>query len=210
MVTNGDFSSNAAGFTAYPGYSGQSGNPAITGWVGQLLFGVNGAGTGSTVQNIFGPTSLANLTGAKDFAFLQNSASTVRATLTQTITLTQGQLYTLSFEAAARGDSGGYTYTLPTGSVSIGTAAVTVNSLNDLSKAGFTSYTTTFTATTAISTLTITNTGPSGATGDDDTFDISDLSITPVVPEPATWLTGALLLSGVTWTLRHRVHARLV
>ena len=117
--------------------------------------------------------------------------------------LIPNQLYSLSFEAATRKDDpNGTMYPVPTGSVTITPSAGIAFTLDvtGLSKQSFTLYSGTFTAAAASDTLKITNNNSL----DGSSFDISDLSITPVVPEPATWAGGALLLAAAGVTLRQR------
>jgi len=97
IVLNGDFSSNGASFTNFPGYTGGSNPAAIDDWTktGGGQVGVNGVG----IHNPFGP---ANKSAATYYGFLQNSA----ASLTQTVTgLSPNTTYYVSFVAANRNRS---------------------------------------------------------------------------------------------------------
>lgn len=93
LITNGDFSANAASFVTDPGYTSWGLNPAtITGWNtlgGQ--FGINGSDTASTA---FGPTDQS---AVGNYAFIQGFGG-----LSQDLSLTPGQEYQVNFSAAAR------------------------------------------------------------------------------------------------------------
>jgi hypothetical protein len=97
LVLNGDFTANAAGFTAWPGYVGfNSINPsAITDWGNSVGgCGLNGSATAATV---FGPTTQ---NGYSAFAFIQGYVGA----LTQNLpTLAVNTTYVLSFDVAGRG-----------------------------------------------------------------------------------------------------------
>ena len=99
VVTNGDFSSNAAGFgAAFPGYRQAGGpNPAeIDNWTHSLAgnAGINGVG----LHNPFGPSDKS---AATYYAFVQGAGSP-GSTLSQTISLAPNTTYDISFLAAAR------------------------------------------------------------------------------------------------------------
>ena len=96
LITNGNFSDNAAAYVSFPGYSA-SPNPADpTGWTGTN--GVNGPDTGfypTTSDNLpFSPATSMNA----DFAFLQGPGTSVA----QTVATTSGSNYTLTYYGAAR------------------------------------------------------------------------------------------------------------
>ncbi|MGC8625810.1 MAG: DUF642 domain-containing protein [Phycisphaerae bacterium] len=101
LITNGDFSANAAAYQTSPGYSGKANPSCPTGWTlpatatskFAVAVGVNGSDTG--VGTPFGPTSLA---GIKDFAFMQGGANFI----SQTAATVAGRKYVLTYEAAAR------------------------------------------------------------------------------------------------------------
>ena len=102
LVVNGNFTSNAASFTTFPGYAGSGGNPTnVSGWT-QILgsaggYGVNGSGT---VTSVFGPAS----TGGNTFLFIQ--ASSTKELAQNLPGLMTGTSYILSFGAAARNQTG--------------------------------------------------------------------------------------------------------
>ena len=91
-VTNGDFSSNGAAFSTFPGYLGGANPAAVDGWSsGPGGVGVNGVG----IHAPFGP---ADKSAATYYCFLQGGG----VTLTQNITLLPDTTYDLSFLAASR------------------------------------------------------------------------------------------------------------
>ena len=97
VVTNGDFTANAAAFTVSPGAIGGGGvNPTnITSWLtypGDDGKGINGQATG--VGNIFGPTTAAGYT----FAFIQNGGNGIY----QLLPLATNKTYTLNIDIAGR------------------------------------------------------------------------------------------------------------
>ena len=101
-IANGDFTANAAAFTASPGSINNGGNPAdISAWV---LFGagsgvgLNGSKTGASVGNPFGPAT----PGSRTYAFIQYGGRL----LGQYLTLAPNTSYRLDFDVAARA---GYT-----------------------------------------------------------------------------------------------------
>jgi len=104
-IANGDFTANAAAFTADPGYANGGGNPAaIAGWGvygAGLSVGLNGAKAGAGVGNTFGPTT----PGSRTYAFIQS----VQTLLGQYLTLAPGTQYKLDYDVAARaGNSAQY------------------------------------------------------------------------------------------------------
>ena len=98
LIVNGDFTANAAAFTAWPGYTTpwSPANPSgIIAW-GNFFdtpVGVNGAGT---VTSVFGPSD----TGGRTFGFIQNGLGMLMQGLPAGYT--PGMTYELSFDAAAR------------------------------------------------------------------------------------------------------------
>ncbi len=97
-IANGDFTANAAAFTASPGSSNDSGNPAgISSW---LSFGagsspgLNGSKTGASVGNPFGPTT----PGSRTYAFIRYG----QGGLGQYLSLAPNTQYRLDFDVAAR------------------------------------------------------------------------------------------------------------
>ena len=101
LVLNGDFTANAAGFTAWPGYISYQGNPpTITDWAGIVgggNIGVNGKETGATV---FGPTSQNSYNA---YALIQGYVEGLAQNLP---TLAVNTTYLLSFDVAGRGGNG--------------------------------------------------------------------------------------------------------
>lgn len=101
LITNGDFSANAAVYRTAPGYSGKANPSCPTGWTLPtaatrklaVAVGVNGSDTG--VGTPFGPTSSA---AVKDFAFMQGGANFI----SQTVATVAVRKYVLTYEAAAR------------------------------------------------------------------------------------------------------------
>ena len=99
IVPNGDFETDAATFTAYPGYVGSPGNPSqVTDFAGPSGgYGVNPSGTGSAPFRDNGNDSTNVL-------FIQSGGTT----LTQTIPgFVVGDAYTLTFDYNARNCCGG-------------------------------------------------------------------------------------------------------
>lgn len=99
VVSNGDFTANAAAFTNWPGYTAPAsqGNPAsITSWTiitgGGL--GVNGPATGASVGTPFSPTNA----GLRTYAFIQGGVNG----LSQTLALLPSSAYQLDYDVAAR------------------------------------------------------------------------------------------------------------
>ena len=204
IVTNGTFAANGASYTGYPGYSNNSGNPsAVADWAGnETNFepGVN-----SYSYSTFAPSGY-NSAGTSDpeyFAFLQYVTST--PTLTQTISLTAGLTYELSFVSGTRDGDG-----RADSSLAIMGAGVMISNSSLLTPTyetasaytgtgDFTMTTLTFVAQ-GTGTTTITLVGPTASiTGDTyPTEDFSNVSITQVgtvIPEPGTYaLLGAGLL----------------
>ena len=98
-VKNGDFSANAAAYTAFPGYSASPNPTDPTGWTGTN--GVNGPDTGfykaTTNNRPFAPTH-SSTRGIRDFAFVQGTGNYV----SQDVTVIPGQTYILTYYGAAR------------------------------------------------------------------------------------------------------------
>ena len=103
LISNGNFMANVSAFTNYPGYASDGSNPAsIASW-GSAYSGVglNGAGTGATVGNPFGPSNPGGFT----YAFLQGGTNW----LFQYPPLTTNTTYKMDFDVAARaGDTVNY------------------------------------------------------------------------------------------------------
>ena len=89
-VVNGDFSSNAALFTTFPGYVGGANPAAIDNWIhaGGSNRGINGVG----ISNPFGPTDKS---AATYYGFIQGTGGT----LSQTLTLSANTAYDISFSS---------------------------------------------------------------------------------------------------------------
>ena len=100
LVANGTFTANAAAFTTWPGYVGGANPASVAGWspgVGTTGgYGINGAGTASTA---FGPAN----DGGNTYLFIQNTGNALAQGLVGMAPTTG---YTLSFQAAARSQSG--------------------------------------------------------------------------------------------------------
>ena len=197
IVANSDFSSNAAAFTAYPGYVGgrESGatteplgpNPDIASWTSNnTSSGLNAYGDfadppypNSYYTIPFGPSGYSASDPAV-YAFIQDGGTS----LTQTINLTLGAEYRLSFYSAPRGGNGGdgtigADVSVSNSTLALGIAATTSNSDFTLTTTDF------YLLTTGSATLTLANTSVSG----DNTEDFADVSITQIgsTPEPAAY-----------------------
>ena len=103
LIANGDFSANAAAYTANPGYDGNGNPPAPTGWTvgpGQNTVGVNGSNTEfyKDATNGGAPFAPVSTVGIRDFVFLQNRGIFA----SQTVATVVGQTYTLTYDAAER------------------------------------------------------------------------------------------------------------
>ncbi len=110
LVLNGNFSANAAGFTVFPGYTGQTGNPGnITDWANLTPgagVGVNGSATATTV---FGPT-IQN--GYSSYGFIQNYVGELIQNLP---TMAVNTTYQLQFDVASRNSDLGVLYRVQIG-----------------------------------------------------------------------------------------------
>jgi hypothetical protein len=97
LILNGDFSANAAAFSASPGYAGSGSNPTdITNWtnINGGSAGVNGAGVSFAPVNPFGPTNA----GTRTYAFIQGGTNGLR----QSVPLMPNTMYLLEYDLAAR------------------------------------------------------------------------------------------------------------
>ena len=192
LIQNGDFSANAAAYTASPG-TGRNGNPtAPTGWTfsSATYSGVNGPDTGfygSSGYQPFAPTSTA---GVRDFAFLQYGAMSIA----QTISTTAGESYTLSYAAAGR--AGGPSTTMEVILTDATSSTQIITQTPAITDAAFNDFTLNFAATSGSTTLEFLDTSPSTATN--GTADVSNVSLT-AVPEPAT--LGVFALGGMALLL---------
>ena len=167
LVTNGDFAANAAKYQAAPGYSGKVNPNFPTGWTLPanatsklaVAVGVNGSDTG--VGAPFGPTSSA---AVKDFAFMQGGANFI----SQTVTTTAGQAYTLTYEAAARADHPGTAAVLITDTTD---GKVFTSQAPAITDARFKSFSLTFTAPSASTRIEFQNT----TVGGNSALDVSNV-----------------------------------
>ena len=203
LVTNGNFTSNAAGFTNWPGYVGGSNPTNIPGWT-QISgpaggYGVNGAGT---VTSIFGPVN----TGGNTFGFIQGTGKTLAQNLPS---LAVNTSYILSFLAAARNQSGESNDVFK---VQIGDgASVFVTSGNVVAtNAAFQNFSYPFTTPASFSgtpSLQLSNASPAG----DHTVDFTSLSVLPAnvaslvvfTPASGNWNTPGNWSSGVVPLANH-------
>ena len=195
MLANGDFSANAAAYTAYPGYS-TSPNPSNpTDWlIGGLSSslnnaGVNGIDTGFAGQGEpFAPSS----SDMADMAFLQGQGTSI----SQTTTTIAGRAYKLNFNAAARqgeaSDVLNVVLTDTTDSTQIATQAPAITDAN------FRSFTLNFVAPSASTTVEFLNQTANSAITGGFTVDVSGVSLV-AVPEPST--LGLLAMSGMALVL---------
>ena len=194
LITNGDFSANASSFTGWPGYInwdaasfnfGTGINPTISGWThnGTGGTGVNGKDTlsdfpGPSLSPIvaFGPSEQQS-TPDRNWAFLQGAG----AAIFQSINVTPGVEYTVSFEAAGRAgnpaNGGVYVYNGTLGVDAAGLAAGPGFFDKSYSAVNFVSDSITFSSNLPTATIVFQNSGG----GDSVNF----TNIT-VVPEPST------------------------
>lgn len=171
LVANGVFSANASDYTQSNGVSGAGTNPANpTGWVSSGTTGVNGPDTKLT-STPFAPASTA---GVSDFAFLQNSGSSI----SQTVSTTQnGTEYTLAFDGAAMSSESSASMEVLIKDATTGQIIDTYTPT--ITDAGFTPYFLSFTATSGSTLIEFLNTSSTSS----DTVDVSNVSLAPV-PEP--------------------------
>ena len=96
LIVNGDFTANAAAFTAFPGYATPNSAVPISDWANGFAggAGVNGGATG--VGDIFGPANACGQT----YAFIQGGVGVLMQGLP--VTYAPNKAYQLSFDAAAR------------------------------------------------------------------------------------------------------------
>jgi hypothetical protein len=202
LITNGDFSANASSFTGWPGYinwnaadngSGQSFgtgiNPTISGWThnGTGGTGVNGKDTlsdfpGPSLSPIvaFGPSEQQS-TPDRNWAFIQGAGGAI----SQSINVTPGVEYTVSFLAAGRAgtgnaaNGGAYAYNGTLGVDATGVAAGTGFFSKSYSAVNFEPDSFTFTTTLPTATIVFQNSGGG------DAVNFSNVSVVPV-PEPST------------------------
>ena len=175
LVTNGDFSANAAGFTTFPGYANSGSNPStITGWTysGAVQFGINGDG----LTNPFGP---GNRSAATYYAFIQRTGQ-----LSQALALTADTTYDISFLAAARNNNNAL------GRVTVADNSTTFydSGLNAWSNSAFESVSSQFTTGSTLDgpvLITLINDSPNA----DLTVDYADVIVEVApIPEPSSLL----------------------
>ncbi len=166
LITNPNFSANAAGYTNWPGYNDNGGNPAAPiGWsVSAGLAGVNGTDTASIA---FGPGTLPS----GDWAFIQDAG-----TMTQSQpALIPRHNYQLTFQAAGRaGNSASFVVT-----IGDNVANYVTSGTNVANNAAFQSYSYNFTAPATFSGtpfIQLQNVTPSG----DNTADFTAISLVDV------------------------------
>ncbi len=199
IITNGDFSANAAAYTTSPGYSASPNPAAPTGWTvfGSTFAGVNGTDTG--VGAPFAPTSTV---GVNDFAFIQEGNDIAYDGVKQTVSTTAGQPYTLTYDASGRaGDVSGtdvleviLTDTTNNNQITTQTPAIT--------QAAFNVFTLNFTAPSASTNVEFLNAYPNYNYG--STVDVTNVAMA-AVPEPAC--LGVLAIGGLGLLLLKRRRA---
>ena len=198
IVQNGDFADNPGDFTMGYHYSNVNGNATIDDFTESSLSNIGEEIEGDNVPyspTVFGPPTYNAATDPKYFAFVQHNN-----TLTQTITLTAGVLYNISFESATRSNTPGDpilmienpTTSLPQLLFDSNGNAVAFLQGNNVEGTDFTTTTGSFVATSNEK-LVLENLDPTGA---DTTGDFANVSIT--LPEPTTNMLlglGVLLLA---------------
>lgn len=214
MLTNGDFSVNAAAYTASFGYDGATGNPAApSSWTGVAPanyggLGVNGPDT--TVGNLFAPGTSDNVlppassTGSQDFAFLEGGATSSGAlspaSFSQTFSTIAGAKYIVTFDAAQRGADSGQGHediyaqmevqiTDPNNGV-LATATSNAGGGLTITDNSWTNNAFSFTADATSATLMFAD-APNSAPG--ETVDFTNVAVAPV-PEPAA--LGLMAIGG--------------
>ncbi len=182
LVSNPDFSGNAAIFTNGNGYFGEGGvNPAgATGWT-TTGSGING--TLTTTSNAFAPA-----TNTGSFLFMQGNVSA-----SQAIATTGGTNYLFSFDAAARnGNTSGVSVFADN---TLG-ASLTLDGANYgwLSQSAFQRYAFGFTATGA-QTIQFNSSGEG-----DHTTDLTNVSVTAAVASQLEVASGTLFFTNTSGT----------
>ncbi|MGC9261603.1 MAG: DUF642 domain-containing protein [Phycisphaerae bacterium] len=205
MIVNGDFSVNAAAYTASFGYDGAAGNPAApSSWTGAPPanyggLGVNGPDT--AVGNLFAPGTSDNVlppvsgAGSQDFAFLEGGATSSGAlspaSFSQTFSTIAGARYVVTFEAAQRGADSSQGHediyavmqvqvTAPNNSV-LATATSNTGGGLTITDNSWANNLFNFTADATSATLTFAD-APNSAPG--ETVDFTNVNVVPV-PEPS-------------------------
>ena len=173
IVLNGDFSENAAGFTEWPGYLTNNGNPSqINSWGFSKSAGVNGGINGVGLHTPFGPS---NQTAVTYYGFLQSVGTQFSQDLTGR--LAPNSRYQISFKAANRsGNSSAL------GQVTVGDDSTTFydSGVQSWSTAAFQSVTAEFTTGAAFDgpvVITLRNDSPTGV---DLTVNYSDVEIVKI------------------------------
>ncbi len=179
LVSNGDFSANAAQFTNFPGYLGDGlgpDNPAsIPNW---QTSGSNGAGTG--INGTLAPGTQSPFAPANNipsYLFMQGDQTATQAIITPTA----GDICILSFQAAARnayGNAG-----LAAWGDNSQSAGIGIGSLNQTS---FQSYSLIFQGTGGSQTIQFQSSG-SG----DHTSDLTNVAVVDVGGPAAFWTGSA-------------------
>jgi len=196
LITNGDFSANASSFAGWPGYAIWSGtfssgtNPAISGWTmnsAPPTSGVNGQDTFSTFGTpgpivAFGPSAQVPVPD-RNWVFLQGDGTAVY----QSINVTPGVEYTVSFEAANRAgySTQGSAYAMDGAFVSLLPGGKFNQTYSDVN---FVPDSYTFTPTLSTATIVFQNAGGGDAV---------NFTNVAVVPEPSTLAGLAMGVVGI-------------
>ena len=189
LVTNGDFSANAGSYGTNPGYSAgfTAANPAApTGRSITLNYpiGINGPDTGFYASK-GSPFAPGNVSGVRDFAFLQDASGYTGSAIFQAISTISGQMYTLSYVAAQRGTSlTNSSATMETLVIDAISNTLIASQAPLISTSSFTANSLTFTATSTLTEISFENT-TSGTGGNDNTVDVSNVVLN-AVPLPTS------------------------
>ena len=198
LITNGNFSENAAAYVSFPGYSASPNPTDPTGWTGTN--GVNGPDTGfypTSSDNLpFSPAPNATINGnLPDFAFMQGPGPSVA----QTAATTSGSNYTLTYYGAARaGETADVLKVIVTNAADSQQIATQTPAIIDT---GWTPFTLSFIAPSASINVEFLNASAAGSSG---TVDVTNVALA-AVPEPAT--LGLLALGGLGMLLIGRKRA---
>ncbi len=194
MITNGDFSSNAAAYTTYPGASVSPNPTNPTDWnISYTANGVTGgnAGINGTDTGFYSsqgaPFAPSSTNGVQDFLFMQGAADI--PSVSQTVATTAGQTYTLSYAGAARGgETSDVLVVILTDATNSNQITTQIPAITDT---GFNVFTLNFIAPSASTQVEFLNNTPNTIGG---TVDVANVSLTPV-PEPAA--LGILAVGGL-------------